>query len=71
MKSSATSVRNTQACRGGERPVEVKAGKETFELTTDKNGVLRLNLLDSPFAEYDLNHLGKLQISVDDSKGDA
>ncbi|MBM6442665.1 hypothetical protein ACX3YC_28330 [Pseudomonas mohnii] len=53
-----------------ERPVEVKAGKETFELTTDKNGVLRLNLLDSPFAEYDLNHLGKLQISVDDSKGD-
>jgi hypothetical protein len=53
-----------------ERPVEVKAGKETFELTTDKNGVLRLNLLDSPFAEYDLNHLGKLQISVSDSKGD-
>jgi hypothetical protein len=51
-----------------ERPVEVKAGKETFELSTDKNGVLRLNLLDSPFAEHDLNHLTKLQINVQDAK---
>jgi hypothetical protein len=32
--------------------------------------VLRLNLLDSPFAEHDLNHLGKLQISVEDGKDD-
>jgi hypothetical protein len=31
---------------------------------------LRLNLLDSPFAEHDLNHLGKLQISVEDAKDD-
>ncbi len=53
-----------------ERPVQVKAGKNTFELTTDRNGVLRLNLLDSPFAEHDLNHLGKLQISVEDNKDD-
>ena len=53
-----------------ERPVEVKAGKETFELSTDKNGVLRLNLLDSPFAEHDLNHLSKLQINVQDAKDD-
>ncbi|MHC8403849.1 hypothetical protein [Pseudomonas sp. TMB3-21] len=53
-----------------ERPVEVKAGKETFELTTDKNGVLRINLLDTPFAEHDLNHLGKLQIIVTDSQDD-
>ncbi|MBP5957181.1 hypothetical protein ICA16_16025 [Pseudomonas anatoliensis] len=53
-----------------ERPVQVKAGKQTFEMTTDRNGVLRLNLLDSPFAENDLNHVGKLQISVEDSKDD-
>ena len=53
-----------------ERPVEVKAGKETFELTTDKNGVLRLNLLDSPFAEHDINHLSRLLISVEDAKDD-
>jgi hypothetical protein len=53
-----------------ERPVEVKAGKETFEMSTDKNGVLRLNLLDSPFAEHDLNHLSKLQINVQDAKDD-
>ncbi|UVM49307.1 hypothetical protein LOY38_23595 [Pseudomonas sp. B21-015] len=53
-----------------ERPVQVKAGKNTFELSTDRNGVLRLNLLDSPFAEHDLNHLDKLQISVEDNKDD-
>ncbi|MBC8998185.1 hypothetical protein IAI51_16780 [Pseudomonas sp. N40(2020)] len=51
-----------------ERPVQVKAGKQTFDMTTDRNGVLRLNLLDSPFAENDLNHVGKLQISVEDAK---
>ena len=53
-----------------ERPVQVKAGKQTFDMTTDRNGVLRLNLLDSPFAENDLNHVGKLQISVEDAKDD-
>ncbi|MDX9673187.1 MULTISPECIES: hypothetical protein [unclassified Pseudomonas] len=53
-----------------ERPVRVKAGKQTFDMTTDRNGVLRLNLLDSPFAENDLNHVGKLQISVEDGKDD-
>lgn len=53
-----------------ERPVQVKAGKQSFEMTTDRNGVLRLNLLDSPFAENDLNHVGKLQISVEDAKDD-
>jgi hypothetical protein len=31
---------------------------------------LRLNLLDSPFAEQDLNHVGKLQISVEDGQDD-
>jgi hypothetical protein len=53
-----------------ERPVQVKAGKETFELSTDKNGVLRVNLLDSPFAEHDINHLSRLLISVEDSNDD-
>ncbi|MBC3209576.1 hypothetical protein HU755_22465 [Pseudomonas sp. SWRI111] len=53
-----------------ERPVQVKAGKQTFDMTTDRNGVLRLNLLDSPFAENDLNHIGRLQISVEDAKDD-
>ncbi len=51
-----------------ERPVQVKAGKQTYELSTDRNGVLRLNLLDNPFSEQDLNHIGKLQISVEDAQ---
>lgn len=53
-----------------ERPVEVKAGKETHELTTDRNGVLRLNLLDSPFSEQDLNPIDKLVITVEDAQDD-
>ena len=51
-----------------ERPVAVTAGKKTHELTTDRNGVLRLNLLDGPFAEQDLNHVGKLTITVEDAQ---
>ena len=50
----------------GERPVEVKAGKMVHELTTDRNGVLRLNLLDSPFSEQNLTHIGTLHLSVSD-----
>ncbi|WP_248794583.1 hypothetical protein [Pseudomonas sp. MWU13-2105] len=52
-----------------ERPVEVLAGKQSAELTTDRNGVLRLNLLDSPFAEQDLYRIGNLQIRVEDAQG--
>jgi hypothetical protein len=51
-----------------ERPVLVKAGSETHELTTDRNGVLRLNLLDSPFAEQDLSHVTRLYVSVEDDQ---
>jgi len=51
-----------------ERPVLVKAGNETHELTTDRNGVLRLNLLDSPFAEQDLSHVTRLYVSVEDEQ---
>ncbi|WP_017937959.1 hypothetical protein [Zestomonas thermotolerans] len=49
-----------------ERPVLVKAGKETHELSTDHNGILRLNLLDSPFADQDVGRIGTLQLSVED-----
>lgn len=49
-----------------ERPVLVTAGEQTHELTTNRNGVLRLNLLDSPFAEQDLDRVGKLQLRVED-----
>ena len=51
-----------------ERPVAVTAGKQTHELTTDRNGVLRLNLLDGPFAGQDLNHVGKLTITVEEAQ---
>ena len=58
-----------------ERPVQVKAGKDSFELTTDRSGVLRLNLLDSPFTEQNLNHVGTLHLQVLDEdnavRGDA
>ena len=50
----------------GESPVEVKSGKYTHELETDRNGVLRLNLLDSPFAEQDLSHVTQLSLKVQD-----
>ena len=53
-----------------ERPVQVTAGKQTHELTTDRDGVLRLNLLDSPFAEQDLNRVSTLKISVEDGQDD-
>jgi hypothetical protein len=53
-----------------ERPVQIKAGQQRFNLTTDRNGVLRLNLLDNPFADRDLSHLGKLDISVQNPQDD-
>lgn len=54
-----------------ERPVMVKAGPQTHDLTTDRNGVLRLSLLDSPFAEQDLSHVTRLYISVEDDQDNA
>lgn len=53
-----------------ERPVQVKAGDQQFELLTDSSGVLRLNLLDSPFTEQDITRLNTLQLSVEDRLGD-
>ncbi len=54
-----------------ERPVSVTAGAQQYELSTDSKGILRLNLLDSPFAEQaNLNRVGKLQLSVTDTQDD-
>ncbi|WP_416426310.1 hypothetical protein RAM80_10455 [Pseudomonas sp. App30] len=50
-----------------ERPVDVQSGKQTYELTTDRNGVLKINLLDSPFADQDLKNVNQLKISVEDA----
>lgn len=49
-----------------DRPVMVKAGKQTYEMSTDRNGMLRLNLLDGPFAEQDASRIGTLLLSVTD-----
>lgn len=49
-----------------ERPVLVMAGKQAHDLSTDRNGVLRLNLLDSPFSEQNLNRVGTLRLTVED-----
>ncbi|WP_271408843.1 hypothetical protein [Pseudomonas sp. Q1-7] len=49
-----------------ERPVLVKLGNHSHELLTDRNGVLRLNLLDGPFADQDISRIGMLQLSVED-----
>ncbi|MFC5698134.1 hypothetical protein ACFPU0_21590 [Pseudomonas sp. GCM10022186] len=49
-----------------ERPVLVRAGSKTHELLTDRNGILRLNLLEGPFADQDISRIGQLQLSVED-----
>ncbi|MNR12038.1 hypothetical protein D3C85_1283690 [compost metagenome] len=49
-----------------ERPVRVLAGKQQYDLSTDRNGVLRLNLLDSPFSEQNLSQGGTLRLVVAD-----
>ncbi len=49
-----------------ERPVTVLAGEERHELLTDRNGILRLNLLDGPFAEQNIASIGKLVLQVRD-----
>ena len=49
-----------------ERPVLVSSGKELNELLTDRHGVLRLNLLDSPFAEQDISRISQIHLSVSD-----
>lgn len=53
-----------------ERPVQIKAADQQFELLTDNTGVLRLNLLDSPFTEQNMARLNTLQLSVEDRLGE-
>ncbi|RIA22321.1 hypothetical protein DFO61_2996 [Ectopseudomonas oleovorans] len=53
-----------------ERPVQIKTADQQFELLTDNTGVLRLNLLDSPFTEQNMARLNTLQLSVEDRLGD-
>lgn len=57
-----------------ERPVQVQAGEHSHELITDRNGVLRLNLLDGPFAEQDLSSTASLRLlarASDDTEASA
>ena len=51
-----------------ERPVMIKAGEQTHELLTDRNGVLRLNLLDGPFADQDIARVSTLLLTVTDEQ---
>ncbi len=53
-----------------ERPVLIKTADQQFELLTDNAGVLRLNLLDSPFTEQNMARLNTLQLSVEDRLGE-
>lgn len=53
-----------------ERPVLIKTTDQQFELLTDNAGVLRLNLLDSPFTEQNMARLNTLQLSVEDRLGE-
>ncbi|MGQ7817715.1 hypothetical protein [Metapseudomonas furukawaii] len=54
-----------------ERPVLVKLGSRSHELLTDRNGILRLNLLDSPFADEEVSRVGTLHLSVSDDQDSA
>nr|MBF0681535.1 hypothetical protein [Pseudomonas sp.] len=51
-----------------ERPVRVTAGDQTHELNTDRDGVLRLNLLDGPFADQQISEIGRLLLMVEDEQ---
>lgn len=47
-----------------EKPVRVTAGEFTATLTTDMDGMTRLNLLDSGFIELDYDQLRAIQLSA-------
>ncbi|NRH26548.1 hypothetical protein [Pseudomonas sp. MS19] len=53
-----------------ERPVTVTAAGKDHELLTDRNGILRINLLDNPFADQDSARLGTLLLTVTDEQSD-
>lgn len=51
-----------------DRPVQVKAGQHQDVLTSDRSGMLHLNLLDGPFDDYQLDKLDTLQLDVTDEQ---
>jgi len=51
-----------------ERMVQVQAADQQHELQTDRQGILRINLLDSPFADQDSTLITRLLISVEDGQ---
>lgn len=53
-----------------ERPVSVRAGARTYELLTDRHGILHLNLLDSPFGLQDARVV-RLLLNVEDPQDGA
>ncbi|ASL27314.1 hypothetical protein [Azotobacter chroococcum] len=53
-----------------ERPVSVRAGARTYELLTDRHGILHLNLLDSPFGLQDAR-VARLLLNVEDPQDGA
>ncbi|MFC3608998.1 hypothetical protein [Stutzerimonas tarimensis] len=54
-----------------ERLVMVEAGEDRYPLSTDRNGVLRLNLLDAPFSDHDFNHTRTIRLEISDPRGQA
>lgn len=50
------------------RAVDVAAGSHVYSLNTDRNGYLRINLLDSPFADNSLRNVGRLQLNAKDDE---
>ncbi|WP_263264009.1 hypothetical protein [Pseudomonas sp. RIT-PI-S] len=52
-----------------EKPVEVTAGTQVYALNTDRKGYLRLNLLDAPFADQDMQRVNRLVLAVKDDDG--
>jgi len=50
------------------RPIDVTAGSHLYSLSTDRDGFVRVNLLDSPFADNSLRNVARLQFSAKDDE---
>jgi hypothetical protein len=53
------------------RAVDVSAGSHVYSLDTDRDGYLRINLLDSPFADNSLRNVARLQLTARDDEDHA
>ncbi|WP_188981429.1 hypothetical protein [Pseudomonas matsuisoli] len=47
-----------------QQPVQLDLNGRTYDLQTDRNGYLKLNLLDSPFPERNLSRLASFQLKA-------